>query len=260
MATQYPLDFAAFSRQLSAFFRLSCFSFSSKSPTNLKPPANLNCTTSSCVNTLISLLGKAVYTKCTSIRLPNALAYLHNVSMLSECLPETKALSNRATAGALVPMRSATCAYDKPAARLAGRISSNMANSLRFRRWYSARTTGLSSIFAFNSACVSMFNLPHSSFSNTQFAQWRFLRLFNKTVQHHNSPFNHNAPLNQGAIKHTANTLGAFKPQFKHTIAKGLGMRLAQVSTKHFHTVGQCNIAATHPYGKAKISACTVSL
>jgi hypothetical protein len=180
------------------------------------------------------------YTKCTSIRLPSALAYLRKVSMLGECLPEANALSSRATAGAFVPMRSATWACDKPAARLAASISSNIANSSRFKRSYSARTAGLSSIFAFNSACVNndsafMFNLLHSCFSNAPFTQRRFLRLFNKTMQHYN------ALAYQRAIKHTGHPLSTFKPQLKQAIAKRFGMRFTQVHPIRLHSISQRN-------------------
>ena len=191
------------------------------------------------------------YTKCTSTRLPKAAAYLRNVSMLGECFPEASALSSLATAGALVPIRAATSACDKPAARLAASISSNMANSSRFKRSYSARTAGLSSILAFSSACVNndsafMFNLLHSCFSQSQFTRWRSLRFFNKTMQHHNT-----LP-NQSAIKHTGNTLNTFKPQFKQAITKSLGMWFAQVSAIYLHAVSQSKVAATQTFWQSQ--------
>ena len=46
-------------------------------------------------------------------------------------------LANRATAGALVPMRSATWACDKLATRLAASISFKIANSSWSKRSYS---------------------------------------------------------------------------------------------------------------------------
>ena len=191
------------------------------------------------------------YTKCTSTRLPKAAAYLRKVPMLGECLPEASALSSLATAGALVPIRAATSACDKPAARLAASISSNMANSSRFKRSYSARTAGLSSILAFSSACVNndsafMFNLLHSCFSQSQFTRWRSLRFFNKTMQHHNM-----LP-KQSAIKYTGNTLNTFKPQFKQTITKRFSMRLTQISTIHRHAVSQSKIATTQTFWQSQ--------
>ena len=186
------------------------------------------------------------YTKCTSTRLPSAVAYLRKVLMLGECLPEANALSNLATAGAFVPMRSATWACDKPAARRAASISSKMANSSRLSRSYSSRTVGLLRAFAFNSACVNMFNLLHSRLCNTHILCRGLLHFFNKAMQHHNAlPY-------QRTIKHAGNAFCTFKSQFKQTTTKRLSMRQTKVSTIDFHAVNQRQITTQQTIGQIK--------
>src|SRR5690606_14215253 len=88
-------------------------------------------------------------TSRTSSFLPSAAAYFSSVAIDGECLPVISAFSSLATAGAFVPILSATCAWVSPASVRAWRMRSNIGISFRSMRAYSARTAGLSNIFAF---------------------------------------------------------------------------------------------------------------
>ena len=153
--------------------------------------------------------GQVSTTNC----LPQAARYRRIVATEGECLPDAKARSNRATAGACVPMRSATSACVKPASWRASSNKSSNANSSFSSRSYSLRTAGFFSILALNSSCFSMFNLLHAPHRGFQFHARCFLGFFDKPVQHHNPPSG------QRAIHHTRNpfTRSSTQPAFTPT-------------------------------------------
>lgn len=192
------------------------------------------------------------YDKRTSSFFPSASAYLRNVFNEGDGLPVTSAFSNRATAVALVPMRSATCAWVSPASLRALRIASNIGISSRSSRSTSAFTAGLDNILSFVSAYVmvggvrsiAIFNLLHPGFSNQLVSRQDFLRFFDEAVQHHNTA------ADQRAIEHARDTFRALQAQFKQAIAKSFGMRLAKIWPSGFHPVGQSNEACSQRTGQ----------
>ena len=80
-----------------------------------------------------SYAGQVSTTNC----LPHAARYRRIVVTDGECLPDARARSSRATAGACVPMRSATWACVNPASRRASSSKSSKANSSFSSRSYS---------------------------------------------------------------------------------------------------------------------------
>ncbi len=98
----------------------------------------------------------------TTRRLPHALTYLRKVAIDGECFPVAKARSKRATAGAWVPMRSATCAWVRPASWRAFSRASSRPVSSRSMRSTSARTPGRRISFLTSCSCVCTFDLLHS--------------------------------------------------------------------------------------------------
>jgi len=178
--------------------------------------------------------------------LPQAARYLRIVATEGECLPDARARSSRATAGACVPMRSATWACVNPASCRASSNKSSKANSSFSSRSYSLRTAGFFNILALNSSCFSMFNLLHSPYRGFQFRVRRFLGFLDKPVQHHNPP------TGQRAIHHTRNPFSTHQPQFKQPVAHRLGVRLSQICADDTHPISQPDVTSLQRSGQAQ--------
>ena len=169
-------------------------------------------------------------------RFPQALTYRRSVAIDGECLPVAKDRSRRATAGAWVPIRSATCACVRPAFCRAFSSASSSVASSRSMRSTSARTPGRRISFLTSWSCVCTFYLLHSRHRDLAFARWRARALLDEAVQHDDSPSNKRAEEN------SRNSVDCLQPQFEEPIAKSLRMGFSEIRTKSDHSTCQHDV------------------
>jgi Ca2+-binding RTX toxin-like protein len=196
------------------------------------------------------------YTSRISSFFPHAAAYLRSVATEGDCLSLANEASKRETAGGLVPMRSAICAWVKPDASRAVNSASSKANSSRSIRstaWRNAASfiqlfnisscdtvAGTGDFCLAESKVLRMIHLLFTSSGNLQITLGRGLGFFNEAVQHHN------APLMCHTIKHTGNTIRTFQAQLKQPTTHRTRMWHSKIRTKLLHPFGISGIASPH--------------
>lgn len=192
-----------------------------------------------------------IYTKRIWSFFPVARANFFSVANDGPLTPEARLLSILVMAVALVPMRSATSAWVRPASLRAASISSSSANSSAMAS-YSALKAWSSIHLAAISSCVMvggvrlpvMLNLLHSGFSFFAFSWWGFLGLLDEAMQHDD------AFSCQGAVKDACDAITAFNPKLEKSVTEGAGMRFSEIAAVYFHALNKMLVSGTHTQWK----------
>ena len=192
-----------------------------------------------------------IYTKRIWSFFPVARANFFSVANDGPLTPEARLLSILVMAVALVPMRSATSAWVRPASLRAASISSSSANSSAIAS-YSALKAGSSIHLAAISSCVMvgglrlpvMLNLLHSGFSFFAFGWRGFLGLLDEAMQHDD------AFSCQGAVKDACNAIAAFNPKLEKSVPESAGMRFSEIAAVYFHALNKMLVSGTHTQWK----------
>lgn len=192
-----------------------------------------------------------IYTKRIWSFFPVARANFFSVENDGPLTPEARLLSILVMAVALVPMRSATSAWVRPASLRAASISSSSANSSAMAS-YSALKAGSSIHLAAISSCVMvgglrlpvMLNLLHSGFSFFAFSRWGFLSLLDETVQHDD------AFSCQSAVKDACDAITAFNPKLEKSVTEGAGMRFSEIAAVYFYALNKMLVSGAHTQWK----------
>lgn len=192
-----------------------------------------------------------IYTKRIWSFFPVARANFFSVANDGPLTPEARLLSILVMAVALVPMRSATSAWVRPASLRAASISSSSANSSAMAS-YSALKAGSSIHLAAISSCVMvgglrlpvMLNLLHSGFSFFAFGWRGFLGLLDEAMQHDD------AFSCQGAVKDARDAITAFNPKLEKSVTEGAGMRFSEIAAIYFHALNKMLVSGTHTQWK----------